>query len=104
MPAAYKKVNTDDKDINKLQENLSQFFVSIENNPIIDGTLFKEVVLTSGQANLIEHKLSRKPLGWVVIRKRGQSDIWDLQDSNSLPSRTLDLRCSSTVTVDLWIF
>lgn len=104
MPRAFKKVQTTDKDVNKLQENIGLVLEPVLQSSIIDGVLLRNLALSSSSTTLIEHKLGRKPLGWVLVRKRAQSDVWDTQDSNELQSSTLALNCSSDVTVDLWVF
>jgi len=104
MPSTFKKVNSDNEQLNKMQENVSQALLPVLGSAILDGVLLTEIELTTGQANLIEHKLGRRPLGWIAVRKRAESTLWDNQNANLLNNRTLDLRCSSNVTVDLWIF
>lgn len=101
---SYKRVVTTDPKLERIQENVQAAIGPLLQASIIDGILLKGVVLTTGQPNLIEHKLGREPLGWLLVRKRATADVWDAQDDNSLPSRSLDLRSSATVTVDLWVF
>ena len=75
----------------------------ISSKEILDGISLKNVSLLTG-ANTINHTLGRKPLGYFIVRKRAQSDIWDTQDSNPNQAITLILNCSANVTVDLWIY
>lgn len=60
----------------------------------------KSVALVTGQANLVAHQLGRKPVGWLVIDKTAQADVW----RDAAVATTQDkiaLRCSANVTVDL---
>jgi hypothetical protein len=100
----FKFIAQDDPKVERLQQNIDEVLRPILQASIIDGVHLQSVVLTAGVANLVEHKLGRPPLGWLIVRQRASATIWDLQDSNSMPSRSLDLRCSANVTVDLWIF
>lgn len=99
-----KFVAFDEPKLERFQQNVDEALRPLIQANILDGRLLRSVSLITGQANLVEHKLGRAPQGWLVIRSRAQATVWDLQDSNELPSKTLDLRCSANVTVDLWIF
>lgn len=99
-----KKLGQSSREVEKLQQNIENAINPIINKQIIDGILLKKVCLQPGISNEVKHSLGRVPLGWLVVRKRADSNIWDVQDFNRNPSRTLSLACSHAVTVDLWIF
>ena len=101
---AFKKFNSTNRELNKIQDNIEQFASPIINAEIIDGIIVKEVNLLSASTVEVEHKLGRKPLGWQIIRQRASALIWDDQDNNNRPDRTLALKCSANVTVDIRIF
>ncbi len=101
---AFKTISSDDKNITKLQSNISASLDSIVKSPIIDGVLIKNVLLDSTQVNEISHKLDRIPQGYVITRQRAQADIWDSQDTNTNASKTFLLECSANVYVDIWFF
>lgn len=101
---SFKKVSLQDPNGNKLQDNLDDFFRPVINSPIIDGILLKNISLTNGVTNKIDHKLGRTLRGWKVVRQRASAIIWDTQDTNANPSTTLNLNCSAAVVVDLWVF
>jgi len=88
----------------RIQDNISTVLDNITDKEILDGIRVTNVALLNGVTNEVNHGLGRTPLGWIIIRKRAQADIWDLQDSNINKSRTLSLACSSDVIIDLWIF
>lgn len=100
----FKKLRDDKADIRKVQDNIESALNPVLNCPIIDGVLVKEAVLDPTRINEVEHTLGRKPRGWFLVRKRADSRIWDVQEYNTNPSRTLSLACSHSVTVDIWIF
>jgi len=100
----FKKINTEDRERDQLQENVDQFLEQILRREIIPGILLESISLTTGTPNEISHKLGRKLIGWNVTRMRSQATVWDNQDTNTRKDRTLILNVSANVTVDLWIF
>lgn len=101
---SFKKLDTENTSLNKFQDNVEGALQGIINAPIINGTLVKDICLEAGVVNEVHHKLGREPIGWIVVRKRKDSRIWDVQDYNVNPSRTLSIACSHQVTVDIWVF
>jgi hypothetical protein len=101
---AFKKIPVTDRDTNKVQDNIQTFVEPLINNPMLDGTLVTNICLLPLVSNEVVHGLNRKPLGWVIVRKRHDSRIWDLQDTNADPSKTLSIACSHPCQIDLWVF
>ncbi len=85
----------------KLQERLQEVLAPVLTSAIIDGTLLKNVELTSAVTQ-VAHGLGREPLGWIIVNKTANQDVW--QPSNDLPRRFLNLQASGTVTVSIWVF
>ena len=101
---AFKKTSFKDKDLAKLQENVKVALTPVLNSSIIDGNIIRNVKLEPTKRNEVLHRLDREPLGYVIIRKRSDSRIWDLQDTNTSPRQTFTLACSHEVNVDIWFF
>lgn len=99
-----KKIGTDNKDVARLQENVQNAIEPIISKALIDGVLLKNVCLDPGVATEVKHGLGRAPLGWIIVRKREDARVWDVQDFNRNPSRTLSLVASHSVELDIWIF
>lgn len=99
-----KKIRVSDPELQKVQQNIENAIAPIIRKEIVDGLLLKDVCLEPGVANEVKHSLGRAPLGWIVVRKRADARIWDVQDFNRNPTKTLSLACSHSVKVDLWIF
>lgn len=102
--ANFKKVGSDNNDLQKVQNNVEAAVNPIISKEIVDGNLIKNVQLRALEVIYVKHGLGRPPLGWIVVRKRGDVRIWDVQDSNDKPKSTLALTCSHDIVVDLWIF
>jgi len=101
---AYKTLITDNETLNRVQDRVSEALTAIQLSDIIDGVKLENVELLTGQVNSVNHKLGRKLRGWFITRKRALSDVWDNQDANNSPTKTLQLSCTQNVVVDLWVF
>lgn len=95
-----KKVITPDANLRQVQENIFQVFNGVIDKQVIDGVLIKDVALTTGSVTLVDHKLGRKPLGYIIVKRNANSVIWDTNTT----ARNISLNCSANVTVNLWIF
>jgi len=103
MATSFPKVQTTDRLINQIQDNVARAIQSVLTGPLSNASLLTSVSLVSG-ANVINHGLGRKLQGWIPVRVRASATIYDTQDSNSTPALTLQLTASADVTVDLIVF
>ena len=95
------------RDAQRLQSSIEPIAQQIDNIPLLRGVLLKKqtVQSTLGQDPTdIQHGLDRPVVGWMVVRQRSSATVWDEQDENPSPAKTLRLNASSTVVVDLWVF
>lgn len=97
------KVQTTDRILNQIQENLIKGIFRILQTPMIGGKTLKSVSLNAG-TNTINHGLGYALSGWFVTRIRAQSAIYDEQDSNQSPDKTLVLNSQNACTVDLYVW
>lgn len=72
-------------------------------NPIVNGSLLSGVVLKTG-ANVINHGLGRKLLGYLVTLNNAAATFYDSQETNQRPELTLILNSSAPATVSLYVF
>ena len=100
----FKTISLKDQETTKLQNNVRIALQPVLNSSIIDGTLIQNVKLQATKRNEVLHRLNREPLGYIIVRKRKDSRIWDLQDTNTAKRQTFTLACSHDVTVDIWFF
>lgn len=68
-------------------------------NPLTNGIII-DVILISG-ANIINHRLGRKPQGYIIIDQDASASFYRLAPFNDL---TLALNSSANVNVSLYIF
>jgi len=97
------KVQTDDRNVNQLQNNIISGVNPVLKNPLVNGNILTSVLLNSGN-NTVNHKLNRKLQGWFLVRQRAPADVSDNQDNNQNQDTTLVLVASAEVTVDLYVF
>lgn len=96
-------VQTPDRTINQLQQNISQSVNPIINNPLVDGNILLSQNLISG-TNVLNHGLGRPLQGWSIIGINGAAQIYDAQSTNPNPQATLILISNAAVTINLYCF
>ena len=95
-----RKIQSGDFSLMQVQTNTEQVINAIREKDVLDGVRVEGVALSTS-ATQIEHKLDRKPLGWLIVGKNGPGDVWE---SATRTSKLLTLQADATVTVDLWVF
>lgn len=104
MIRVFQKLPTTDQVLDRVQSNIDGAFRRLAQMvPIVDGRLVTDVALTTSTSR-IEHGLARRPQGWIVVGRSADARVWDMQNSNNLQDRYLDLRASGAVTVSIWVF
>lgn len=101
---SFSKIQSDDEVLNRVQDNVAQTFQPIIQQPILGGNILPGISLLTGVDNNVPHKLGRKLIGYMVVRKNSNSTVWDSQGFNLSQNSTLILNCSANTTVDLWVF
>lgn len=103
MLPKFKTFNTQNIELNRLQDNIADGFGPVLTADILDFNIVKSQVLKVGD-NVVNHKLGRPPVGWIIIRKRGPGNFYDKQDSNVTPASNIVINSDSAVTVDIYFF
>ena len=91
-------------DADSLQTRVRKFALQLEDAPFLYGVLLEDVKLKTGQDNQVGHSLKHKAVGYLVLTKRAQADIFDGVNGIGDSTEHLKLRCSADVTVNLWVF
>jgi len=99
-----KKVRASDPATRQLQDAVSEVLQPLTEVEILDGILIERVYIPTGAVKIIDHKLDRALRGWIVVGQNANAVLWDSQDSNRIPYKTLRLNSSANVTVSLWLF
>ncbi len=95
--------NTDDRVVSMLQTRWSALISPFLESKVIQGQQLNDITLVSGD-NTINHKLSRKLQGYMVVLKSAASDIYDKQATNTMTDKTLVLNASSPCVISLWVY
>jgi|SRR5690349_22837955 len=69
------------------------------NEPGVRKVTVKSVALGATTMN-VPHQLGKTPVGWQVIDKNAQADVWR-DPAGTVTNDTIPLKASATVTVDL---
>lgn len=95
---------TNIRELSMMQTSWSQDINPIISNPILAGNLLTNIVLKTG-INQINHLLDRKPQGYIITRMiDGFVQIYDTQNSNQMPTKTLTLVSSGNGNIDLLVY
>lgn len=100
----FQKIGTSIPLVDQVVEKAAISFDSLFNKEILDGRLILDIPLSSAATNRVAHGLQRAAVGYIVVKKNANAQIWDSEASNTLKSLFLDLNCSAAVTVSIWIF
>ena len=89
---------------NSAQDHIESVINPVLDSAIIDGVILEDIDLVSTGFTSVEHKLGRKPRGYLVIRKSAAETVYE--DVGDYDNRKLfiKLRASGSVTVNLWVF
>lgn len=103
MAGSIPQYQSDDPVISKLQDAIVPPLNKLLQNPVSSAVLLRSVSLKAG-ANVVNHGLDKRLQGWSVVRLRAAAVIYDTQDANPFPTKTLFLNSSVAVIVDLLVF
>lgn len=100
---ALQKLQTSNTDLSRVQDNVDTALRALGMG-VNSGQQLKSVTLVAG-TNSVNHGLGRVLQGWFFVRFRGQpGQIFDTQDANPTPDKTLLLTSPAGVIVDIWVF
>ncbi len=94
---------TPDRILSQLQTQWNAQISPVIEQPLVRGHLINNITLISG-TNVIDHRLSRKLQGYIVVLKSANVTIYDNQSTNPMPDKTLILVASGPATISAWVF
>jgi hypothetical protein len=101
----FKDVHIEEDDIHgsveRLSDSIRRALSGITQSDIISGSLLTDISLSTA-ARRIEHKLGRKPLGYIVVKRDANAVIYDEDEQRQ--DLFLNLIASADVTISLWVF
>ena len=101
-----KQIDPENRDITQTQSNVNSAVQQIANSPIIDGVIIKDVSFTGDLDTVVNHKLGREPLGFIVIGQSQGDVVYESTTTNNNRDKYLLLKkgTANTVTINFWIF
>lgn len=94
---------SDDRVMQMLQNSWASVLDPIVARPQNQSNILKNVKLINGSTT-INHLLDKNLQGWKIVRQRAKASIYDFQDSNPTPNRTLILVSDAAVICDIEVF
>lgn len=91
---------TDNRELMLMQNKWSSELNPLIKLPILSGNMIESKVLAVG-ANVINHKLGRKPQGWFITDINAAANIYR---SAAFDKNTLTLTSDAIATINLWVF
>lgn len=86
-----------------MQVQWAQQLNPLISNELVQGLLLQQVPLVNG-VTVVNHRLGRKLVGWMVVGIDGAATIYDSQATNQTPQLTLVLNSNAAVNCNLWVF
>lgn len=94
--------NTQDRSLTLLQSRWASQLDPIVENPLLKGVILRGVSLAIGD-NTVDHKLQRKPQGYIVVRTLiAASQIFEKE--SSMPTLNIVLNSSAACVADILVF
>lgn len=95
--------HTGNQDIELLTQNIKKFVKVLEDNPLLDGVLIENIEFTGAVTVVVNHKLGRRPRGWIVTDLAGSGRIFR---GANWTDKTLELAnaIANPCTVSIWVF
>lgn len=101
----YSSVNSDNPEVRVLDQRLLAIFNSIIKNPLLNTpTVVKSILLSSGVDTPVNHGLGRVVTGWIIIDKNGSGDVYQSTTTNPIPTASIILKSTATITVSILFF
>lgn len=102
-----KQINSNDQEIQLIQGNIQTALTPLENMPMVGGNLLVNISLISAQDNLVRHGLGHTPTLFLIGNQKVDTRVWSPTTATlsgaSSNSTFINLRCSTTCVVAVWI-
>lgn len=95
---AYKRIRSDNVDVNRLQESVVDQFDAFKTCPLLDGVLVP-ITLATG-SNVFSHKLGRLPQGWFFTDRNAATTVY----RTAWTADSITFTASASLTGTIWVF
>jgi hypothetical protein len=101
MPTPFRRINTTDQILMRLQDAIGESLASLLSVPLLSQVTVSVSLSTSPTA--VAHGLGRPVQGWLVVRKNAAADVYE-GDVSIAPNKTINLVASASVDVTILFF
>ena len=91
-------------DLLSVQRSIQSIIEEIASKPHLDSFLLEDLVLTTGAANFVKHKLNRKVRGWFICKQNANAVIWEDETEDADEYTEIALKCSANITITLVVY
>lgn len=102
-----KRIQTQDQSLQLIQDNVDTALTNLQKSPLTAGKILSDISLTSGVDNLIVHNLGYVPRLAFPMLANVDTRIWNpvtaSLNGTSASNEVINLRCSATCIVSIWI-
>lgn len=82
-----------------VQQNVADAFTELDKISVLNNVIVADVTVTTS-GTVVQHKLGRKPLGYIITQKAANADIWN----GDINDKTLTLVSTATVIVSILVY
>ena len=87
----------------RLQDFIASFLNSlVKEDPLFSSVMHEDLILLASAPLILNHKLGRKPVGYLPVMKNADARIW--VTPTAAPNSTIQINTSNDVTINLRIF
>jgi len=98
----FKKINTKDYDLSKVQDNMDNTIKFLDTKSLLGG-VYKDTALTTSDT-IINHGLGKEWTGWIVTDQDSAATVYRSSTTNNSNDKQIILKASASVNVKLYIF
>ena len=102
-------VRVDDSKISRNFDVISEFLSIVAEQSILNGLILQDLEFSSAGVYRIQHGLGREPIGFFVIKKNANVDLWQVADpelsvSQELKTLYLPVQINGAATLSIYLF
>ena len=101
MQFNFKSIVSDNNDTNRVEANIDNLVTQL-NKSITSGNIVTANILTTDTK--VQHGLGRPVIGWFVIDKNANLDVWQSTTINEIPSLQILLKATIPARVKIYFF
>lgn len=94
----FRKIKTDQRDVEQLQSNCAQQFTAIKDCPFLSGAAVSASLVTG--SNKVDNPLQRTIQGWIITDRDSAATVYKSTSDNF----TVTLVASAPINLQIWLY